>query len=396
MPIALDCVSGHGGELMHRTKVDFLFFTAFFILTLSIFFEFSYFVEVCCLAGILISFFYSENFQETFSKGFTAADSEKRLVKKILSKHGKNSLDFFKQWNDKSYFFSPSMNSFIAYRTSGSEAIALGDPVGPSEELNETVLAFEQFCHDQNRNPSFFQVSQESLARYEELGFRKLKIGDEAVVNLQKFNLEGAKKKDFRNRIRKLEKLGYFINYYREPIEDEVVLRLKQISQEWLSDSKRIERGFSLGYFKEDYVKETDIVTVEDENGVIVAFLNLIPSYKKGEMGIDLMRKARNAPSGVMDYLFVKTILLLQEQGYRTLNIGMAPMSGFNTHEKASVEELAVHSIFQKLNFLFNYIGLKVFKEKFADTWEPKYLIYKKVNELPKLAISIKKVLETI
>jgi phosphatidylglycerol lysyltransferase len=383
---------------MHRTKVQLLFFSSFLILSLSIFYEYSYFVELSCLVGIFIAFFYSENLQKTIAESFKSETMpyEKQLVAKILEKHGTNTLDFFKLWEDKSYYFSSSLNSFLAYRNSGNDAIVLGDPVGPKEELNEIVMGFEQYCLDAKLSPSFFQASQALLVRYEELGYRKLKIGDEAIVDIENFSLEGANKKDFRNRIRKMEKLGYTVKYYDQPLSDEMVIRLKQISQEWLSDSKRKERGFSLGYFSDSYIKQTAVMTVEDEDGTIIAFLNIIPSYKKSELGIDLMRKSRNAPSGVMDYLFVKTILYLKTKSYTSLNIGMAPMAGFQTHEKAAFEELAVHSIFQRLNFLFNYIGLKVFKEKFADSWEPKYLIYKKVKELPKLAISIKNVLEKV
>jgi len=383
---------------MYRTKVQFLFFSAFLILSFSILYEYSYFVEFSCLMGMLVAFFYSENFQKTISESFKieVMPSEKKLAAKILEKYGNNALDFFKLGEDKSYYFSASLNSFIAYRVSGSEAIVLGDPVVPKEEFNDIVMGFEQFCSGKKLSPNFFQASEHLLVRYEELGYRKLKIGDEAIVDIENFHLDGSKKKDFRNRIRKLEKLGYSVKFYDKPLDDEMVLRLKQISHEWLADSKRRERGFSLGYFSEQYIKETAVMTVEDQNGIIVAFLNMISSYKKSEVGIDLMRKSRNAPSGVMDYLFVKTILHLKVKSYKTLNIGMAPMAGFQAHEKAAIEELAVHSIFQRLNFLFNYIGLKVFKEKFADSWEPKYLIYKKVNELPKLAISIKNILEAV
>lgn len=383
---------------MHRIKTEFIFFTAFSIISLSVFVELSCFIEISCLFVVFFSFFNSANLRQTFTESFStkALDSEKKLVEKILDKHGNSALDYFKLWNDKTYFFSASMNSFLAYRISGKEVVVLGDPVGPKGELNEIVLTFDQFCKEQGCTLSFLQASQQLLPRYEELGFRNLKIGDEAIVNIKDFNLSGAKKKDFRNRLRKFEKLEYQVKYYESPLDDEMVLRLKQISCEWLADSKRKERGFSLGYFQDTYVKQTVVMTVEDKDGVIVAFLNLIPSFKKLEIGIDLMRKSRNAPSGVMDYLFISAILHLQAQNYHTLNIGMAPMSGFQAHEKAAIAELAVHSIFQRLNFLFNYVGLKVFKEKFADHWEPKYLIYKKVNELPKLAISIKNILETV
>ncbi|MDD9897517.1 MAG: phosphatidylglycerol lysyltransferase domain-containing protein, partial [Candidatus Melainabacteria bacterium] len=274
--------------------------------------------------------------------------------------------------------------------------IVLGDPIGPKEELEELIHNFAEFCSQHDWQLSFFQTTEYNLEIFERLGFRKLKIGDDAIVNLETFDLVGPKKKDFRNRIRKLEKLGYSINYYDAPLPDRVLVRLKQISHDWLMEPGHRERGFSLGYYQDSYIQSHPVMTVENEEGLIVAFLNIIPSYKEGEMGLDLMRKSKEAPSGVMDYLFVQYILKMQELGYKSVNIGMAPMAGFHEHERASFEEKAIHNLFQRLNFLFNYIGLKVFKSKFADSWEPRYLIYKDAPSLPKLAMTINTVLNKV
>lgn len=321
---------------------------------------------------------------------------ERNQAKKILEEEGNSALDYFKLWTDKSYYFSPSMKSMIAYKISGDTVLVLGDPVGPKSEIKQLIANFYSFCKDHEYTLCFFQTSNELMETYEELGFQKLKIGDEAIVDVKNFHLDGPKKKDFRNRIRKMEKLGFTTKYYEAGLPEHVVIRCKQISDEWLDEPGRKERGFSLGYFEEGYIKNTPIFAIEDENGVIVAFLNVVPSFKDHQLGIDLMCKSKEAPSGVMDYLFVKFILKIQEENYETLNIGLAPMSGFKTHEKASLQEKAVHGVFKRLNFLFNYIGLKVFKSKFADWWEPRYLIYKNAQELPQLAFSINDALERI
>lgn len=312
----------------------------------------------------------------------------------ILTKYGKEALDYFKLKKDKSIFIF--QDTLIAYKICGGDIVVLGDPVGPESQIGMAISSFNDFCKEHGWQLSFFQTSDRQLKAFSDGGFDRIKIGSEAIVDLENFDLVGPKKKDFRNRIRKLEKLGFFTKIYNGNISQELLSQLKTISDEWLDEPNRIERGFSLGYFNQEYINESQIMTVENEAGEIVAFVNIINSYKSNEMTIDLMRKCKTAPSGVMDYLFVKAILELKERGYSSLSLGLAPMSGFQAGEKTSFAELTVHSIFKRLNFLFNYQGLKVFKDKFATSWEPKFLVFKSIHQLPQLALSIKKILEEI
>ena len=46
------------------------------------------------------------------------------------SEHGADSLAYFALRRDKSYFFSPSGSSFLAYRVIGGTALVAGDPIG--------------------------------------------------------------------------------------------------------------------------------------------------------------------------------------------------------------------------------------------------------------------------
>jgi phosphatidylglycerol lysyltransferase len=128
--------------------------------------------------------------------------------------------------------------------------------------------------------------------------------------------------------------------------------------------------------------------------GKIWAFMNIVPSYCKGEATIDLMRYLPDAPPGIMDYLFIKLFFALKEEGFQRFSLGMAPMAGFQEHEEASAEERAVHYFMQQLNFLFSYQGLLHYKAKFATIWEPRYTIYRNVLNLPLVARAISEVSE--
>jgi phosphatidylglycerol lysyltransferase len=317
---------------------------------------------------------------------------ERALAKEVVERHGRSSLDYFKLWPNKSYFFSPSRRCFIAYSVGANFAIALADPVGPPGEIAETIRGFRQFCEDNGWGVAFYQTLPDFLPVYRSLGFKKLKIGDDAIVDLTSFTLEGRARKRLRSRIKQLEKEGVRMKYYAAPVPDDLLTQLRAVSDEWLRLPGRHEREFSLGRFDPVYLRSTPIVTVEDAGGHVPAFVNVIPSYYPGEATIDLMRHRPDAPNGVMDYLFVKLLLRDRAEGYTRFNFGMAPMSGFREREEASAMERAVHQFFQRLTFLFSFGGLKAYKAKFASRWEPRCVIYRHALDLPRVGIALGKV----
>jgi phosphatidylglycerol lysyltransferase len=130
-----------------------------------------------------------------------------------------------------------------------------------------------------------------------------------------------------------------------------------------------------------------------DSAGTVLAFINLI-SVDRTEITGDLMRRRSDAPNGIMDYLFIKLFLYAKERGYARVSLGMAPMTGFEEREEATWEERAIHGLFQKLDFLFSFRGLHHYKAKFATSWEPRYLIYRNIVELPRTAFALRRLSE--
>ncbi len=307
----------------------------------------------------------------------------------ILKEHGRSSLDFFKVWPDKSYFFPASADCFISYRVGANVAVALGDPVGPESAIESTIRAFKEFCEVHDWGAAFHQTPPDFLPIYEKIGFKKFKTGDDAIVELDKFSLDGAPMKQIRHTINKLEKAGTRIEQWQPPVPNGVLQQLKAVSDEWLHIAGRRERRFSLGLFDWDYVKSTPVMSAVDNEGQVLAFVNVIPSYKKGDATIDLMRRSKNAPGGVMDFLLVRLLDHFKEQGYATFDMGMAPMSGFHEGEEASLEERAIHFFMQRMTFLLRFGGLRAYKAKFATVWEPRYVIYEDPFALAKYAIAM-------
>lgn len=128
---------------------------------------------------------------------------ERAAATEIARQHGRAALDFFKLWPDKSYFFAPSKRAFLAYRVGGGFALVLADPVGPEEEIESTVRDFSRFCRENDWRFAFYQTLPDFLPIYERCGLAKLKLGEDAIVDLHKFTLEGKQKKGCAKRFAK-------------------------------------------------------------------------------------------------------------------------------------------------------------------------------------------------
>jgi phosphatidylglycerol lysyltransferase len=326
---------------------------------------------------------------------FRVRPHERRLAREVIAAHGRTSLDFFKLWPDKSFFFSPhGARCVISYRVGAGYAVALGDPVGPEDGLEGAARAFLAMCDRNDWRVAFHQIGPERLPMYERLGFRKLKIGDEAIVDLASFGPGTPAFKKLGGRVNKLEKDGLALASWEPPVPDDVIARAREVSDRWRSIPGRRERTFTLGQFRRSYLRSTPLHAAVGADGRMLAFVNIVSGYGDREAAVDLMRHLPDAPNGVMDFLFTKVLLKSREAGLARFSMGMAPMSGFHESEDPSPEEEAVHYFIQRLNFLFSYRGLRAYKAKYATIWEPRYVAYRRVLHLPLVARAIVAVTE--
>jgi phosphatidylglycerol lysyltransferase len=301
---------------------------------------------------------------------------QRALMKSILEQYGGTSLDYFKLWPDKSYFFSADQQCGIAYKTAGGVALALGDPVGAAEGLENTTRAFLRFCADNGWEVAFHQAQPDLLPLYHRLGLGFLKIGEEAIVDLERFPDTVQHSKHLRHDRNKFEKEGYQLVRHLPPHEPALLAQVKEVSDEWLQIPGRRERSFSLGYFDPDYLNEFSLALVQDPAGRIIAFANEVRSYRPGEATIDMMRHRLDAPNSTMDYLFIALMLALKEAGYRTFNLGMAPYAGVGDEPGASLEERVAHELAEHITRFGSYKGMRDYKAKFGPEWEDRFLIY--------------------
>jgi len=318
-----------------------------------------------------------------------AWEQERDRAEKIAVRHGRSSLVRITLLPDKAFYFPPGLDAYISFRVVGNVAVVLGDPIGPDEQVPDAIAAFDDHCAEMDWTPCYFQVLPDYLPAYRAVGYQYIKIGEEAVIDLNSFDMQGGEWKDLRHIVSKLSRLNWAVRFYSPPIEAPLIQQLRQVSEDWLRAMGGKEKRFSLGWFDPAYLSECDIAVVESPEGRIEAFANFVTQYRSPVITPDLMRRRRTAERGVMDLLIVKAAQHYKELGFQGLNLGLAPLAGVGTESDAGVPERVLHILYSHFNRLYSFTGVRVFKAKYRPRWEPRYLIYTSAAGLPKAQIAV-------
>ncbi|MES1254000.1 MAG: bifunctional lysylphosphatidylglycerol flippase/synthetase MprF, partial [Acidobacteriota bacterium] len=289
---------------------------------------------------------------------------------------------------DKALLFNDDRTAFVMYGVQGRTWVALGDPVGPDHRLSDLIRDFLERCDDFGGVPVFYEVGKSHLHRYADFGLTFAKLGEEARVDLSTFTLEGSEASRHRQALRRLAKDGGTFRIVEPPAVGAIMDQLRAVSDDWLAAKASAEKGFSLGFFDEAYLSRFPVAVIE-RTGRILAFANLWMGPQHVELSPDLMRYHRDAPKSAMEALFVHMMTWGKEQGYRSFGLGMAPLSGFEDSPLASLWNRLGTFLYEHGESVYNFQGLRAYKDKFNPVWEPHYLAYPGGLRLPRIMADV-------
>jgi len=328
-------------------------------------------VSVTSLAYVVISFF------DPIRMRFVHQGLQRQKAEELLQAYPSDIDDFFKLWpHDKLYYFDKTGEAGLAYHVTRGVALVIGDPFGNPKRFRALVTSFQELCFVNDWRPAFIHGSDRYRGLYEKLGFHIQKLGEEAVVDLEAFAAH-ANDKYFRQIRNRFGKQDFTVELLQPPHNAELLASLRAISDDWLERPGRAERGLAMGYHTTEYMQQCRIAVVRDANGELYGFINLVPTFEPGTANYDMLRCRTDAPGNCNDFLLLGLIRILQEAGYRKLNLGLAPLSGLDTDsEAAGIIDTALRFVYVSSGRLFSFEGLRRFKAKYHPDWENRYVAY--------------------
>ncbi|HMI30176.1 MAG TPA: DUF2156 domain-containing protein, partial [Candidatus Limnocylindrales bacterium] len=218
------------------------------------------------------------------------------------------------------------------------------------------------------------------------------------ILWTDRFSLEGAAMGDVRRSSRKIEAAGYECLHFRpgttpfDAAKDRGGLaeQLRQISAEWLAARRGEEKGFTMGRFDPHRLsREWLAVAWDARRGRAEAFVTWVPVWARRGWALDLMRRRRDAPAGIMDFLIAKSVEAAKSRGDAMLSLSLSALAKVEASSPDGAPEKARAFLLQHLARFYEFEGLFRWKEKFNPAFEDRYLVYPEPLALPRIALAL-------
>lgn len=318
------------------------------------------------------------------------AQDDERLRALLAAYGAGDSLGYFALRGDKALVWAPSGKAAVAFRVIRGVALATGDPLGDPEAWPHAVRAFLDSCASHGWLPAVSACSERGGTAWSRAGLLALEIGDEAVVELADWGLDGRPMRGVRQAVRRVERAGYLTTVRRNSDLTMAERRhLVELAARWREG--RTERGFSMALGCPFSERDPDcIVATAAEGGAIRGLLYFVPWGAHG-ISLDLMRRDPAADNGVVELLIVKTLEAAPSLGISRVSLNFAMFRsaleggsrlGAGPVIKAWRGTLLFASRWLQIETLYR------FNAKFRPTWQPRFLCYQRRQDLPRVVLA--------
>ena len=318
------------------------------------------------------------------------SDQDLDLVKALINHDAdQDSLGYFATRLDKSVVWSNNKKAGIAYRVQGGVMLASGDPFGEYSLWGEAIDNFLAIAREHAWTPAVMGGSDSGGEVWvEHADMLAIDIGDEAVIKVSDFTLEGRAMGNVRhmvNRIRRKDYTTYSSRFGALPIEKQKELRA--LAKKWRYGTP--ERGFSMSMDRFGTEIDSDcLITIAEEGGLTKGFLYFVP-WTKTKISLDRMQRDKDAEQGITELMIVDAVEYARENNITHISLNFAAFrSLFERAEKISAGPITrgTRNLIRFFSNWFQVESLYRFNAKFQPEWQTRYVLYPKASDLPKVA----------
>ncbi len=318
-------------------------------------------------------------------------DDEKRL-RVLLDRHGdRDSLGYFALRREKSVIWSPTGKAAVAYRAVGGVSLASGDPLGDPEAWPGAIELWLAEARAHGWIPAVMGASEEAGTVYARHGLDALELGDEAIVDIGEFTLDGRAMRTVRQAYNRVRRAGYTVRVRRhEDIPaDEMAYLLEK------ADDRRdgaTERGISMALGRLGDPEDGRCVMLDctDASGELRALLSFVPWGPHG-LSLDLMRRDRDSENGLMEFMVLELLRRAREIQITQVSLNFAMFR--SVFERGG--RLGAGPVLRLWRSLLSFFSrwwqiesLYRANAKYRPIWEPRFLLFEKSADLLRIGVA--------
>ena len=315
----------------------------------------------------------------------------RRAAAELVRAHGSDTLSFFKLRADKHYFFSADRSAFVGYQVQNGVLLLSGDPVGPDAALAELLSDVKGFAQTRGLKLAAVGASERLVPLWERLGLRTMYLGDEAIIEVGEFSLEGRPIRKVRQSVSRLRKAGFVAELHRvSELAPAVAAEVDEVLERGREGAP--ERGFSMAMdsLDGDHGEDTLVVLARDASDParpVRGVLHFVPCFGRPAMSLSFMRRDPSTPNGLTEFMVVSAVELLRERGVDEMSLNFAAFARW-IHSPEHPVERALGRVIALGNRFFQIESLYRFNAKFFPRWQPRYLVYEGAFGLPRASLA--------
>ncbi|MBE8476359.1 bifunctional lysylphosphatidylglycerol synthetase/lysine--tRNA ligase LysX [Streptomyces justiciae] len=318
-------------------------------------------------------------------------DEEDR-IRALLGAYGdRDSLGYFATRRDKAVVFSTSGKAAVTYRVEAGVCLASGDPVGDREAWPHAIAAWLDAARRHGWAPAAMGASEDGAKAFARAGLGALQLGDEAILNVADFDLNGRDMRVTRQAVHRVRRTGAHCRIRRHStLTDTEMEEVVDKADAWRDTET--ERGFSMALDRLGDPADGDCLLVEalGEDGKLLALLSFVPWGRDG-VSLDLMRRDRSAPNGVMEFMVAELCAAAPKLGVRRISLNFAVFRSV-FEEGARIGAGPVLRLWRRLLLFFSkwwqLEALYRSNAKYKPEWYPRFICYGETGALARIGLA--------
>ncbi|BFU44492.1 phosphatidylglycerol lysyltransferase domain-containing protein [Krasilnikovia sp. MM14-A1004] len=319
-------------------------------------------------------------------------DADDAAVRDLLHRYGAaDSLGYFALRRDKSLIWAPSRRAAVAYRVVNGVSLASGDPIGLESAWPDAIGPWLADCARHGWTPAVLGCGAAGGRAYRRAGLDVVELGDEAVLDVAAFRLDGRPMRGVRQAVARIRRAGYVCQVARQRDLDPDQLGEAVRAAEAFRDGP-VERGFSMAMSRLGDPGDPDCLFVlcRDATGRIRGVLHFVPWGADG-LSLDVMRGDRSADNGITEFMVAETVAAAPGLGVGRISLNFAVLrSVFARAEQLGAGPVlrVWHRILRLASRLWQIESLYRANAKYLPMWVPRYLCFPTARDLPRIAVA--------